>query len=53
MRGGYGRTGNANIGSFTYVNSIALNKNYASGSTPHIRYAANRLCQPGSYLGKE
>jgi TonB-linked SusC/RagA family outer membrane protein len=33
LRGGYGRTGNANIGSFTYVNSIALNKNYASGST--------------------
>jgi TonB-linked SusC/RagA family outer membrane protein len=32
LRGGYGRTGNANIGSFTYVNSIALNKNYASGS---------------------
>jgi hypothetical protein len=36
MRGGYGRTGNANIGSFTYVNSIALNKNYASGSNTHI-----------------
>jgi TonB-linked SusC/RagA family outer membrane protein len=33
LRGGYGRTGNANIGSFTYVNSIALNRNYASGST--------------------
>ncbi|RKR80317.1 TonB-linked SusC/RagA family outer membrane protein [Mucilaginibacter gracilis] len=33
LRGGYGRTGNANIGSFTYVNSIALNTNYASGST--------------------
>ena len=33
LRGGYGRTGNANIGSFTYVNAIALNKNYASGST--------------------
>jgi TonB-linked SusC/RagA family outer membrane protein len=32
LRGGYGRTGNANIGSFTYVNSIALNKNYASGN---------------------
>ncbi|MCD0487329.1 TonB-dependent receptor [Pedobacter sp. MC2016-14] len=33
LRGGYGRTGNANIGSFTYLNSINLNKNYASGST--------------------
>jgi TonB-linked SusC/RagA family outer membrane protein len=33
LRGGYGRTGNANIGSFTYVNAITLNKNYASGST--------------------
>ncbi|MEO7214689.1 TonB-dependent receptor [Mucilaginibacter sp.] len=32
LRGGYGRTGNANIGSFTYVNAIALNKNYASGN---------------------
>ncbi|WP_394355211.1 SusC/RagA family TonB-linked outer membrane protein [Mucilaginibacter myungsuensis] len=32
IRGGYGRTGNANIGSFTYVNQIALNRNYASGS---------------------
>jgi len=32
IRGGYGRTGNANIGSFTYVNAIALNRNYASGS---------------------
>ncbi|WP_410478725.1 SusC/RagA family TonB-linked outer membrane protein [Pedobacter frigidisoli] len=32
LRGGYGRTGNANIGSFTYVNSISLNRNYASGS---------------------
>ncbi|MEO6524245.1 MAG: TonB-dependent receptor [Mucilaginibacter sp.] len=33
IRGGYGKTGNANIGSFTYVNSIALNRNYASGNT--------------------
>jgi TonB-linked SusC/RagA family outer membrane protein len=33
LRGGYGRTGNANIGSFTYVNSISLNRNYASGNT--------------------
>nr|WP_188412347.1 TonB-dependent receptor [Pedobacter mendelii] len=33
LRGGYGRTGNANIGSFTYVNSIALNRNYAFGNT--------------------
>jgi len=33
VRGGYGRTGNANIGSFTYVNSIGLNRNYASGNT--------------------
>ncbi|RYY25515.1 MAG: SusC/RagA family TonB-linked outer membrane protein, partial [Sphingobacteriaceae bacterium] len=33
LRGGYGRTGNANIGSFTYVNSIGLNRNYASGNT--------------------
>ncbi|MEO6522901.1 MAG: TonB-dependent receptor [Mucilaginibacter sp.] len=33
LRGGYGRTGNANIGSFSYVNSVALNKNYASGNT--------------------
>ncbi|RYE36468.1 MAG: TonB-dependent receptor [Sphingobacteriaceae bacterium] len=33
LRGGYGRTGNANIGSFTYVNSITLNRNYASGNT--------------------
>lgn len=33
LRGGYGRTGNANIGSFTYVNSIALNRNYASGNS--------------------
>jgi TonB-linked SusC/RagA family outer membrane protein len=33
LRGGYGRTGNANIGSFAYINSIALNTNYASGST--------------------
>ncbi|WP_414692263.1 SusC/RagA family TonB-linked outer membrane protein [Pedobacter sp. CFBP9032] len=32
LRGGYGRTGNANIGSFTYINAIALNRNYASGS---------------------
>lgn len=32
LRGGYGRTGNANIGSFTYINSIALNRNYASGN---------------------
>jgi TonB-linked SusC/RagA family outer membrane protein len=32
LRGGYGRTGNANIGSFTYVNAIALNRNYASGN---------------------
>jgi TonB-linked SusC/RagA family outer membrane protein len=33
LRGGYGRTGNANIGSFTYVNQINLNTNYASGNT--------------------
>ena len=33
LRGGYGRTGNANIGSFTYVNRINLNQNYASGNT--------------------
>lgn len=33
LRGGYGRTGNANIGSFTYINSIVLNKNYAAGSS--------------------
>lgn len=33
IRGGYGRTGNANIGSFTYVNAIGLNRNYASGNT--------------------
>jgi len=33
LRGGYGRTGNANIGSFTYVNAITLNRNYASGNT--------------------
>jgi len=33
LRGGYGRTGNANIGSFTYINAIALNRNYASGSS--------------------
>lgn len=33
LRGGYGRSGNANIGDFTYVNQILLNKNYASGST--------------------
>nr|WP_167346208.1 TonB-dependent receptor [Pedobacter ginsenosidimutans] len=33
LRGGYGRTGNANIGSFTYINSIALNRNYASGNS--------------------
>ena len=32
IRGGYGKTGNANIGSFTYVNSISLNKNYAAGN---------------------
>jgi TonB-linked SusC/RagA family outer membrane protein len=33
FRGGYGRTGNANIGSFAYVNSITINKNYAAGNT--------------------
>nr|WP_167515650.1 TonB-dependent receptor [Pedobacter petrophilus] len=33
LRGGYGRTGNANIGSFKYLNSIALNRNYASGNS--------------------
>lgn len=33
IRGGYGLTGNANIGSFTYTNAITLNKNYASGGT--------------------
>lgn len=33
LRGGYGRTGNANVGSFTYLNSISLNRNYASGNT--------------------
>ena len=33
LRGGYGRSGNANIGDFTYVNKILLNKNYASGNT--------------------
>lgn len=33
LRGGYGRSGNANIGDFTYVNQILLNKNYASGSS--------------------
>ncbi|TCC87957.1 TonB-dependent receptor [Pedobacter frigiditerrae] len=32
LRGGYGRTGNANIGSFTYINAIALNRNYAAGN---------------------
>ena len=32
LRGGYGRTGNANIGSFTYVNAITLNRNYAAGN---------------------
>jgi len=33
IRGGYGRTGNANIGSYTYLNAITLNRNYAAGST--------------------
>ena len=33
LRGGYGRTGNANIGSFTYVNSISLNRNYSFGNS--------------------
>ncbi|UKT64959.1 TonB-dependent receptor [Pedobacter mucosus] len=33
LRGGYGRTGNANIGSFTYINSIALNRNYSFGGS--------------------
>ncbi|SIT06573.1 TonB-linked outer membrane protein, SusC/RagA family [Filimonas lacunae] len=33
LRGGYGRTGNANIGSFTYVNAITINRNYASGNS--------------------
>jgi TonB-linked SusC/RagA family outer membrane protein len=31
FRGGYGRTGNANIGSFAYLNSIRLNQNYSFG----------------------
>ncbi|WP_183580863.1 TonB-dependent receptor [Mucilaginibacter sp. X5P1] len=33
LRGSFGKTGNADIGSFTYLNSIAFNHNYASGST--------------------
>jgi TonB-linked SusC/RagA family outer membrane protein len=33
IRGGYGRTGNANIGSFAYLNSITLNRNYSFGGT--------------------
>jgi TonB-linked SusC/RagA family outer membrane protein len=33
LRGGYGETGNANIGSFTYLNSMNINTNYAFGNT--------------------
>lgn len=33
IRGGYGETGNANIGSFTYLNAMNINTNYAFGNT--------------------
>lgn len=33
IRGGYGETGNANIGSFTYLNSMNINTNYSFGNT--------------------
>lgn len=33
IRGGYGKTGNANIGSFTYLNAMNINTNYAFGNT--------------------
>ncbi|SDL34043.1 TonB-linked outer membrane protein, SusC/RagA family [Pedobacter sp. ok626] len=48
LRGGYGKTGNANIGSFTYANSIALNKNYASGSAKI--YGAQQVGFANPYL---
>jgi TonB-linked outer membrane protein, SusC/RagA family len=32
IRGGYGETGNANIGSFTYLNSMNITSNYAFGN---------------------
>ena len=63
LRGGYGRTGNANIGSFTYVNSIALNKNYASGNTrifgsqqtgfanPYLTWEKNDQTDVGADIG--
>jgi TonB-linked SusC/RagA family outer membrane protein len=46
LRGGYGRTGNANIGSFTYVNSIVLNRNYASGTTRTFGTQQNGFANP-------
>jgi TonB-linked SusC/RagA family outer membrane protein len=33
IRGGYGKTGNANIGSFSYLNAMNINNNYAFGNT--------------------
>ena len=46
LRGGYGRTGNANIGSFTYVNQINLNTNYAAGSTRLFGTQQSGLANP-------
>jgi TonB-linked outer membrane protein, SusC/RagA family len=33
IRGGYGETGNANIGSFSFLNSMNITSNYAFGNT--------------------
>jgi TonB-linked SusC/RagA family outer membrane protein len=46
LRGGYGRTGNANIGSFTYVNQVNLNTNYASGNARLFGTQQSGLANP-------
>ncbi|MFA6083856.1 TonB-dependent receptor [Mucilaginibacter sp.] len=48
LRGGYGKTGNANIGSFSYLNSISLNTNYAYG--PNRQYGVQQSGFPNASL---
>lgn len=46
LRGGYGETGNANIGSFTYANAISLSRNYALGSSRLFGTAQSGFANP-------
>ncbi|WP_210522172.1 SusC/RagA family TonB-linked outer membrane protein [Hymenobacter terricola] len=45
VRASYGRTGNANIGSFNYLNSV-IGRNYSFNGARSIGYAQNGLANP-------